>query len=213
MIVDQTYEGFYTRFDTPSKKVGSLLMGADNLVGNDYEIEFKTDEGRVIVWLKNKFGAEIGYLDVDGSRKLQLANAREQEIRVLLSFVAYSDTPDPGLYWGEVAVFCFNSAYKEEMNAFIDRVAARLAEGVRPAINFGSSTVKKIFDEPNWLPKDTVPFPKKEKGMAILKNSQSISEKIIEQGRARNRGCLAVSWAFIIIVIVAAIFLIVRFAS
>lgn len=209
--MDQSYEGFYAQYDTPSKKVGSLLMGADNLVGDDFTVEFKTEEGRVVAWLKNKFDAEIGYIDIDGSRKLQLANARGQKIRVLLSFVAYSDMPDPGHYWGEVAVFCFNPAYASEMDAFIDRIAQKMADGVRPAINLGSSAVEKKFKEPNWIPSDTVPLPKKEKGMAILKDHRSMSEKVVEQGRARNKGCYVISWAFIIAIVVAVVFLIMNF--
>lgn len=207
--MDQSYEGFYARYETPSKKEGSLLMGADNLVGNDYTVEFKNEDGITVAWLKNKFGAEIGFIDGDGSRKLQLANARGQKIRVLLSFVAYSDLPDPGLYWGEVAVFCFNPAYEAEMDAFVDRVAVRLADGVRPAIDLGSSAVNKIFEEKDWLPTDTVPLPKKERGMAILKDSQSMSEKMIEQGRARNKGCYAISWAFIALVVIGIIYFVV----
>lgn len=202
MVVDQSYEGFYARFEAMNKSAGSLLMGPDNIVGNDYLIEFRTDEGRTVVWIRNKFNAEIGFFDVEGSRKIQLAHARGQMIRVLLSFVAYSDLPDPGLYWGEMAVFCFNPAYEKEMGAFVDRIALRLAEGVRPAISFGNSSVKKIFEQPEWIPSDTVPFPKKEKGMAILKDHQSMSEKMIEQGRARNKGCYVVSWIFIAAVVI-----------
>ena len=37
--------------------------------------------------------------------------------------------------------------------------------------------------------------------MAVLKDHQSMSEKMIEQGRARNKGCYVVSWAFIIVVV------------
>ena len=199
--MDQSYEGFYAEYDTPSKNVGSMLMGADSLVGDDLQVDFRTEDGRVVAWLLNKFGAEVGFLDAEGSRKLQLANARDQKIRVLLSFVAYSDTPEPGHYWGEVAVICFNPAYSEEMDAFADRIGARMADGVRPAINLGSSAVRKIFDEQDWMPADTVPLPKKEKGMAVLKDHQSMSEKMIEQGRARNKGCYVVSWAFIIVVV------------
>ena len=211
--MDQSYEGFYARFETPSKKEGSMLMGADNIVGDDYKIEFRAEEGRVVAWLRNKFDAEIGYLDAEGSRKAQLANARGQKIRVLLSFAAYSEKPEPGLYWGEMAVFCFNPAYEEEMDAFVDRVAAKIAEGVRPQISFGSALTQKIFDEPNWVPKDTVPLPKKEIGMAVLKDHRSISEKMIEQGRARNKGCYVVSWAFIALIAIGIVYLIVRLVS
>lgn len=201
--MDQSYEGFYARYDTPSKKVGSMLMGPDSLVGDNLKVDFRTEDGRIVVWLLNKFDAEVGFLEADGSRKLQLAQARGQEIRALLSFVAYSDMPDPGHYWGEAAFICFNPAYADEMNAFADRVAVRMADGVRPDINLGSSAVQKIFDEPDWLPADTVPFPKKEKGMAILKDRQSASEKMIEQGRAGNKGCYAVSVIFIVVVVLA----------
>ena len=204
--MDQSYQGFYTRFETVDKNKGSLLMGADYLVGDDFEVEFKTEDGRVVAWLKNKFGAETGYLGVDASRKLQLAAAREQKIRAVLSFVAYSDEPDPGLYWGQVALFCFSPIYSKEMDAFVDRVAAKIADGVRPDIDLGSSGVAKIFEEPNWVPSDTIALPKKETGMAILKDHQSMSEKMIEQGRAGNKGCYAISWVFIALLVVAAIY-------
>ena len=204
--MDQSYEGFYARFESASKNQGSLMMGPDHIVGDDYEVEFRTEGNRVVVWLKNKFGAEAGFLDVVASRKLQLAAAREQKIRAILSFVAYSDEPDPGLYWGQMAFFCFNPAYEKEMDAFVDRVAKKIGEGVRPNIDLGSSAVSKIFSEPDWVPSDTVPLPKKETGMAILKDHQSMSEKMIEQGRAGNKGCYAISWIFIAFVVVAAIY-------
>lgn len=204
--MDQSFEGFYARFETPSKAVGSMLMGADSLVGDDFKVEFRTEDGRVVAWFRNKFDAEVGFLDADGSRKLQLANARGQKIRAVLSFVAYSDEPDPGLYWGEMAIFCFNPAYMQEMDAFVDRVRGRIAEGIRPKIDLRGSAVQKIFDEPDWVPTETVALPKKERGMAVLKDHQSMSEKLIEQGRARNKGCYAVSWAFIIVVVAAIAF-------
>lgn len=204
--MDYSYEGFYARFESATKSDGSLLMGPDNIVGDDYEVVFKTEEGRVVAWLNNKFGAEVGFLDANASRKLQLAAARDQKIRALLSFVAYSDTPEPGLYWGQVALFCFNPAYAKEMDAFVDRVAKKIGEGIRPNINLGESAVAKIFEEEDWVPSDTVALPKKESGMAILKDHQSMSEKMIEQGRAGNKGCYAISWIFIALLVVAALY-------
>lgn len=204
--MDQSYEGFYARFESPSKKTGSMLLGADSLVGDDLRVEFRNENGRTVAWLLNKFDAEVGFLDADGSRRLQLANARGFTVRALLSFVAYSDEPDPGVYWGEAAFICFNPAYFNEMNAFADRVASRMADGVRPDVNLGSGAVRKIIDEPGWVPSDSVPFPKKERGTAILKDHRSLSEKAIEQGRARNKGCYAISWAFIVVVVAAVAF-------
>ena len=204
--MDQSYVGFYARFETASKNQGSLLMGPDFIVGDDLEVEFRTEDGRVVAWLKNKFGAETGFLNANDSRKLQLAAARDQKIRAILSFVAYSDEPDPGLYWGQVALFCYNPAYAEQMDAFVDRVAAKIAEGVRPVIDLGSSGVSKIFEETDWVPNDTLPLPEKKIGSAVLKDRQSMSEKMIEQGRAGNKGCYSISWIFIALVVVAILF-------
>lgn len=203
---DQSYEGFYARFDTPSKNEGSLLMGADNIVGDDFEVFFKTENEVIVAWVKNKFGAEVGYFDVNASRQLNLAHARGQKIRAILSFVAYSDTPDPGCYWGQMALFCFNPAFADEIDAFVNRCASKIADGVRPNIDLGSQAVAKIFEEKDWLPSDTIALPKKVTGMAILKDHQSMSEKMIEQGRAKNKGCYAISWLFIILVIVGIIY-------
>lgn len=204
--IDHSYEGFYARFDTVSKSQGSLLMGADNIVGDDYDVFFKTENNIVTAWLKNKFGAEIGYFDIDASRKLQLASARDLNIRAILSFVAYSDSPDPGCYWGEMAVFCYNPAYAAEFDSFIDRCATKIGDGVRPNINIGSQSISKLFEDSTWMPADTIPLPKKEIGMAVLKDHQSMSEKMIEQGRAKNKGCYVISWAFIILVVAAIIY-------
>jgi hypothetical protein len=211
--MEGSYEGFYARYETPSKGVGSLLTGPDNLIGDEYEVEFKTEDNRYVAWLKNKFGAEIGYLDVDGSRRVQLASGRGMKIKALLSFVAYSDEPDPGLYWGEMAIICYNPAYEAEMDAFIKRIGARMAEGVRPKIDLKGQAVKKIFDEPDWVPSETVPLPEKKNGMAVLKDRRSFSEKMIEQGRARNKGCYVVSWAFIIIVVLVIAYFVAHFAG
>ncbi|HAM16236.1 MAG TPA: hypothetical protein DCP91_10375 [Eggerthellaceae bacterium] len=204
--VDYSYTGFYARFNTVDKPHGSLLTGPDYLVGDDFEIFFKTEEGLVTAWAKNKFDAETGYFDVEASRKLQLANARGQSMRAILSFVAYSDEPDPGMYWGEMAIFCYNPAYKDDIDPFIDRCAEKMGEGIRPTIDLGRQAIEKIFTEKNWVPSDTVALPDKKAGMAVLKDHRSLSEKMIEQGRNRNKGCYAVSWLFIIFVIAALIF-------
>ncbi len=204
--MEQLYEGYYARFDTENKNIGGMLMGPDHLVGDDYEVFFKTDEGRVVAWVRNRFGAETGFFDVNTSRKLQLANAREQTIRAVLSFVAYTDEPDPGMYWGQMAVFCFSPRYADEMNAFVDRIAAKIAEGVRPNIDLGSQAVSKILEEKDWIPDQTMPLPEKQVGSAVLKDHRTMSEKMIEQGRAGNKGCYAVSIAFIAIAVVAVAF-------
>ena len=204
--MEQVYQGFYARFDTETKAVGSMMMGPDHIVGDDYEVFFKTEDDKVVAWVRNRFGAETGFFDADTSLKLQLANARDQKIRAVLSFVAYSDEPEPGLYWGQMALFCFSTRYEDEINAFVDRVAEKISTGVRPSINLGSQAVSKLLEDPSWFPSDTMPLPQKQVGMAVLKDHRSMSESMIEQGRARNKGCYVVSWVFIALVVIGIIY-------
>ena len=205
--MDHSYKGFYARIDTPSKDVGAVLAGPDSLVGDDFDVIFKTEEGRVVAWLKNKFGAEVGFFDVDGSRNLQLANARDLKIRALLSFVAYSESDDDSPYWGEVAVFCYNPAHADVFDPFVDRVAVKLAEGIRPEVNLGNQAVEHLFESKDWMPSKTLPMPERRPGVAVLKDRQSMSEKMIEQGRAGNKGCYAISILFLAAVVLGLAYL------
>ena len=63
--------------------------------------------------------------------------------------------------------------------------------------------MSKIIDEQNWVPNDTMPLPQKEEGMAVLKDHITPSEKMIEQARARNKGCYVVSYLFIAVIVLA----------
>ena len=207
-LIDYSYEGFYARFDALSQKEGALLAGKDNLVGDDYEIVIKTDGGTNTAWAKNRFGVEVGYFDADTSRRLALARGRGQNIRAVLALVAFTETLEPSHYWGQMALFCYNPAYAAEMDAFVDRCAAKLADGVRPKIDLGSQGVEKIFKETDWVPEETTPLPNKEKGTAVVKDHLTVSEKVVEQGRAGNKGCYAISWAIYAVLAVAVVYFI-----
>lgn len=198
------YFGTYYRFDTPSKKEAAALLGADNLVGDAFSIEFVMDSGANVAWLKNKFGQDIGFFDAEFSRKLSIAAARGWTIKAFLSFVAYTDRPAPGFYWGEMAVMCFDPSHEEAFSSFGERIANLLAEGVRPDINLGEQGVSNVMkDDGSWVPSKRVALPEKEVGTAIMKKQRKASEKLIEQGRKGNKGCYLVSWAFLAALVVA----------
>lgn len=201
------YAGSYVRFDTVSKKEASALVGADNLVGDRYSIEFKTEDGVVTAWMKNKFDALVGFFDPETSRQLQIYEARGWKITALLSFVAYVDAPAPGEYWGEAAVICYDPRYHAEaFERFLITVGDMLEEAIRPDISLSSDGVAHVIESGgNWKPTARVPFPDKEQGMVILKRRRKFSENLIEQGRAGNKGCYIISWAFIAVLIIALI--------
>ncbi|MFR4804746.1 MAG: hypothetical protein ACLT98_16355 [Eggerthellaceae bacterium] len=60
----ERYFGTYARFDTLSKRCCNPAR-ADNPIGDVFEIVFQTDNGVSTAWMKNRFGALIGFLDAD----------------------------------------------------------------------------------------------------------------------------------------------------
>lgn len=205
-MASDLYFGKYVRFDTSSKDEGSQLMGADSLVGDRFSINFVVEDGQTTAWLKNKFGAPVGFFDETTTRTLSLYQARGFKMYALLSFVAYEDH-DGGSYWGQAALVCFDPAHEAAFEAFIDGVSRRLAEGIRPQVDISAQGVRQIIDsEGTWQPKKTIPFPSKQAGVALVKTKQSMTEKLVEQGRARNKGCYLGTFVVFALVIAGVLF-------
>lgn len=205
--MNSIYEGFYARFNTATKKDASVLLGADSLVGDLFEIAFEMDSGSTVAWMKNRFGANVAYFDAETTRHLSILHARNWEIKVLLSFVAFTDTPEPGHYWGEAAIVCYDPAQQEAFREFVSGISVKLIDGVRPEINLGEQGINQIIaTNGSWLPKKTIPLPTKIPGTAIIKSRRKVSEKFIEQGRKGNKGCYFVSWLFLLGVVALALF-------
>lgn len=201
------YFGAYARFSTESKLAAAELSGADNIVGDRYRIEFRTEDDITRAWLVNRFGGDAGFLDPALSRRLSILAAREWVLSAYLSFVAYTDSGDPGEYWGEMALICYDPKYEHAFGVFAQRVSAKLADGIRPEVNLGDQGISSVIEsDGDWLPKRTIPLPKKAKGSAIIKSRRSASEKLIEQGRKGNAGCYVVSWIFILVVVALVLF-------
>lgn len=201
------YFGTYQTFETVSKKDAAVLLGADGLVGDRYTIEIELDGDAHKAWLVSRFDQRIGFFDGNFSRRLSILKANGLELTAILSFVAYTDMPEPGRYWGEMAVIAYNPAHKEAFERFITTVCTRMFDNVRTRVNFDAEGVERIISSGgSWVPEQTVPMPSKKKGTVIMKSKRSVSEKLIEQGRKGNKGCYVVSWAFIIALVAALLF-------
>lgn len=200
------YFGTYAQFETASKKDAAPLLGADNLVGDIFEIEFVTQEGLKTAWMKNRFGALVAYFDYATSRELAIYEARGWKLRSILSFVAFSESAEDGKYWGETALVCYAPGH-EAFDEFVVNVSQRIGEGIRPDLDLGQEGIEHVIKSDGaWSPSKTIPLPTMQKGHAILKSRRKITEKLIEQGRKGNKGCYFLSWAFLLALIAALIF-------
>ncbi|MDO4289857.1 MAG: hypothetical protein Q4C41_01315 [Eggerthellaceae bacterium] len=201
------YFGTYQTFETTSKNEAAALIGADNLVGDLFEIDIELEESGHRAWLVNKFGKRVGFFNEAFSRKLSVMKARGLAMKAILSFVAYTDHPDPGYYWGEMAVICYNTAYESAFEKFIGSTCEHMCDGVRVRVDLGDDGVAHIIESNGeWTPSQTEPMPKMDKGTAVMKSKRSVSEKMIEQGRKGNKGCYAISWIFLFVLAAAVVF-------
>ncbi len=204
---EECYFGTYANFETDTKRNAAALLGADNLVGDKFEIVFQKKDDVSFAWMKNRFGGMVGYFDPALSRKLQVFAARGWKLCALLSFVAFTEKPDPGHYWGQAALICYDPKHEQTFVTFIDAVAKKLMDGIRPEIDLGSQGVDHVLEsDGTWMPKKTIPLPSQNKGTAIMKSRRKPSEKMIEQGRRGNKGCYIASWAFLLLIVALIIF-------
>ena len=206
------YYATYCRFFTRNKDEAGLLMGADCCVGDVLDIQIderaSDSEGQLV----NRFGATIGHLNADIVEQVRLARAKGWHTQALLASVYFTEPTDktagPG-YWGEVVIMCF--ADTPAFRAFSNTIAHALGEGLRPTVELGSSGVEKILDSAGeWLPDGRVPKPDIAHGTAVVKDHLSFNEKMVEQARQRNPGCMAAGWLFIIVLIAAVVWLVIK---
>lgn len=202
----ERYFGTYQTFRTVSKKDAAVLMGSNTLVGDRYRINLTMDEGVHRAWLINKFNETIGYFDDSLSRELSLLAAEGLELVGILSFVAFTETPEPGEYWGQAAVIGYSPHHAEEFNQFIDGICGLIGKGIRPKLALKGSAVDEIINSNGtWLPSEREPLPEKQRGMALLKTRRGFIDGLVEAGRTGNKGCYILSWAFLLALVAAII--------
>ncbi|MBR2789818.1 MAG: hypothetical protein IKD70_04275 [Eggerthellaceae bacterium] len=197
-MTDFRYQGAYASFLPADLAAGELLQGADFVVGDPLDVEFRVEAGETVAWLKNRWGGYAGKLDAEVSRTLSIARAREMELRAVLSFVAFTDAPEPGYYWGQAALVCFDPGLRQVFEPWLESLQAKLAEGARVDVNLGPAEVDRIIESGGtWLPSARVDLPKPEQGKTVvLKSHRTASEGLIELGRQRRPGCMVVGWTF-----------------
>ena len=194
----QSYFGSYERFETAGKKEAAVLLGADNTIGDVDDVSIEYRDAHHEAWIVSRFDQRLGYFAPAFSRELAVRDSAGLTTVAILSLVGYTDTPDPGHYWGEAAVISYD-ARDEALAAFVERLAAAIAEGRRPNVDLGAAAIEAaIAADATWLPTETVPLPEREKGTVFMKKHRSFSERMIEKGRQRNIGCYIVSWAFLL---------------
>lgn len=204
-MVETRYFGEYARFDTVSKTDAAQLVSADNLVGDRYEIVFQNENGDRVAWLKNRFGKLVGFLDAKTSRELSFCEARGFEMWAFLAFVAFTDNPKPGKYWGEVALVCY-TPHENAFKNFAMEIERQFIKGKRPKVDLGNQGINQVIESNgSWLPGKQVPLPKFDGTTAFVKTKRSTTEKLVEQGRAGNKGCTVAIWIFLALLAVAAV--------
>ncbi|MBQ9020630.1 MAG: hypothetical protein IJ113_01245 [Eggerthellaceae bacterium] len=200
------YFGTYGRFVAREKAQASTLMGADTLVGDELVLRVETREGKTHVFVDNRFGGSVGELDAETAGVVQLNRAKDWTVRVLLASV-YRAPGDDASFWGEVVVLAYGPAQAAAFDMFSAEIARLLGEGVRPEVNLSGSSVDQIVESGGtWLPKGRHAKPNEREGV-LIKDQLSLNDKMVEQARKRNPGCMVAGWAFIGLLVVLALYL------
>lgn len=204
---NERYFGSYARFETENKKDGAALMGSDCIIGEFFTLEFRPFQGTNRAWIINPYGADVGYLDPQISHKLDILTVRGWKLNVIFALAAFTDTPEGGGYWGEVALICYEPSVENDFLPFAKNIASTIGKGIRPQIDLSNQALDSIAkSHGDWQPSQRAALPPIDKKSAILKKSRSFTDSMVQEGRKGNVGCYIISWAFLLIVVAAIIF-------
>ena len=197
----ERFIGSYERFETANKREAAVLLGPDSTIGDMDAITFEYKDGSHEAWLISRFDQRLGFFPPGLSRQLAIHQSEGLTVIGILTLVGYTDTPDPGHYWGEAAVIAYDERI-EALRKFVEHLSAQIASGLRPGIDLGAGAIDAVIAADGAFDvKERVPLPQKEKGTVFMKKHRTLSERMIEKGRQRNVGCYVVSWAFLLAVV------------
>lgn len=199
--------GTYARFTTDDKRDAAAFLNADNVIGDRFSIEMDYKDGERTAYIVNPFGTRMGKLKESVAKKVDLCNARGWTTVALLALVAYSEEPKPGYYWGEVAIISYDPQYETAFSHFVDLFGKKLGNGIRGDLSLGTQSLNAIVqNNGDWFPTARKPLPQRQKGTAFVKTERSGTERLVDQARKGNKGCMVISWAFILAIVALVVF-------
>ena len=205
-----SYLGSYGTFQAPERDQGVHLLSADSLVGDELLFETRHEDGKTSVVLSNRFGGEIGMLDAKTAHDVQLCQAKGWIVHVLLASV-YAKQAGEGVrvgHWGEVVLMAYSSEHAKAFDVFTRNMSQLLGEGIRPEVDLLQSSVSQVIESGgSWQPNGRRAAVAKD-GNVLVKGQLSMNDKLVEQARKRNPGCMVAGWAFIVLVVFLAGYLV-----
>lgn len=201
-MAQATYQGTYGRFEALDKSQVAHLLGSDCLVGDELVYSVERTEAHTTVFVDNRFGGRVGKLDNATGEAVQLALAKGWQVHVLLASVYAQQRKKTNLYWGEVYVLAYAPGAADAFDTFCANVGEMLGDGVRVEIDLAQASVDKVLESGGaWVPTGRHNAPAVN-GSVLVKSHRTINEKLVELARKRNPGCMAMGWAFIVVLVV-----------
>lgn len=206
-MADIGYYGTYAKFITEDRNTAASFMGTDNIVGDRYTIEARYNDGKREGWVVNRFGKPVGEVDDALLDEVEVLKAKGWTVWALLVFVAFTEDPAPGYYWGEVAVIAYDPKHEQAFSNWVNLVGNKLASGVRPDLKLGTKGFNQVLESNgDWFPSGRHQLPAKQKGTAFVKTERSSTERLVNQARKGNIGCTVASWVFLLAVVALIVF-------
>ena len=196
------YWGTYARFTTTDKRTAGAFLGTDNIIGDAFSVEVDYASGKREAWIVNLFGVRMGVLEDSAADQVELCNAKGWTVVALLALVAFSEEPEPGQYWGEVALIAYDPAFKDAFEPFVAQFEQKLGNGVRGSLDLGAKSLQELMaKQGDWFPTGRQPLPEREAGTAFVKTERSGTERLVDQARKGNKGCMVASWVFLLAIV------------
>ena len=187
-----------------NKEDSGYLLGADNIIGDEYFISFENNND-IVAKLTNRFYKTPLQFNHNDSRELYLIKNKGVNLRAYLSLVGFSEGNGNNNYWAEFFIIGFKKSKLKADTQFFSILSNKLAEGIKPDLNLSKVQIEKFYLDNSFFPSACMKFQKPEKGTVYLKKRKKLSENFIEMARKRNIGCYIFGWAFLLLFVALSI--------
>jgi len=230
--VDSVYQGFYIRFEPDSAQGRRALAGSEGIVGSRLTAilterdrlgesntkqagEPEADQPKIPaeelgVELKALSGTSLIALNGQDAERIKAAILAGWSVNIHLSLIVFSKQMDG--FWAEAACILFNREQEAALKQFTKNIVYRISSGTHPGLTLNQEQFVRVMESNGawYLTKDT-PLPTLQQGEIFYKRRKVWSEYLVEAATSGKIGCKIAAILFWLIVIIAAIWLVVRF--
>lgn len=203
------YYATYCILDNTSGDSGVTVDGNMAAIGGELDwtpqlhVTLKGKEVPRVVLSRGKNA--LGFIPQDVFKQVRKCLDEGWTCRAFTSLSIFNKLEDR--YLIEAAIICYAPEHARELGKFTDLIAVRIAKGDHPGVALSEKELAHVLEAGGaWADTKPAKLPTLQKGSALYKTRQTVTERLANAAAGGNKGCY-VAVVAVVVVIIAVVWL------